>query len=73
VEGKFKQIKKSNLMIFKDKCGEKIQIIDDIYSVVQDDSCDYPNVRNAILLDCNLERGPYDKYPIGADLTITYE
>lgn len=73
VEGKFKQIKKSNLMKFKDKYEGKIQIVDDIYSVVQDDSCDCPNVRNAILLDCNLDRGAYDKYPIGADLTITYD
>ena len=73
VEGRFEQIKKSNLMKFKDKYEEKIQIIDDIYSVVQDDSCDCPNVRNAILLDCNLDRGAYDKYPIGADLTITYD
>ena len=73
VEGRFEQIKKSNLMRFKDKYGGKIQVVDDIYSVVQDDSCDCPNVRNAILLDCNLDRGVYDKYPIGADLTITYD
>ena len=73
LEGKFKQVKKSNLMKFKEKNGKKIQVVDDIYSVVQDDSCDCPNVRNAILLDCNLDRGACDKYPIGADLTITYE
>lgn len=73
VEGRFEQIKKSNLMKFKEKNGKKIQVVDDIYSVVQDDSCDCPNVRNAILLDCNLDRGVYDKYPIGADLTITYD
>lgn len=73
LEGKFKQVKKSNLMKFKEKNGKKIQVVDDIYSVVQDDSCDCPNVRNAILLDCNHDRGACDKYPIGADLTITYE
>ena len=57
VEGRFEQIKKSNLMKYKDKYEGKIQIVDDIYSVVQDDSCNIPNVRNAILLDCNLDRG----------------
>ena len=73
VEGRFEQIKESDLMKFKDKYGGNFQVLDDIYSVIQDDSSNIPNVRNAILLDCNLNREPYNKYPIGADLTITYE
>ena len=73
IEGRFKQTKESDLMKFKDKYGGNIQILDDIYSVARGDSCDYSKVRNAIMLDSNLDRWPYDKYPIAADLTISYE
>ena len=73
IEGRFKQTKESDLMKFKDKYGGNIQVLDDIYSVARGDSCDYSTVRNAIMLDSNLDRWPYDKYPIAADLTISYE